>query len=281
MKGAAEFHSGFLYPDIISFNHAPYWFISLLLFFFIIFAIIYTLKKRFSSSSSVQEKTHSGKTMLLVMLLVCFLSIIISLSNYMFHYPYPNPWVIIAGILQFQAWRLPVYTIYFTLGIYAFSRNWFVKDNTFPSHPLLWISICIILSFAYLVIFKSYISHLDSVELRFMTGLLGSFVRAIFLILFTNFAFRYWNRPNKINETLAANSYNIYLVHLPLVVVLQLLLFNLMGIPSLLKFGIVSAVSFLMSYAISKYAIKPHPRSSIVAVVVIFLLMVVFVYQRA
>jgi peptidoglycan/LPS O-acetylase OafA/YrhL len=99
--------------------------------------------------------------------------------------------------------------------------------------------------------------------------------------LFTNFAFRYWNRPNKINETLAANSYNIYLVHLPLVVVLQLLLFNLMGIPSLLKFGIVSAVSFLMSYAISKYAIKPHPRSSIVAVVVIFLLMVVFVYQRA
>jgi peptidoglycan/LPS O-acetylase OafA/YrhL len=110
---------------------------------------------------------------------------------------------------------------------------------------------------------------------------LRSFLRATFLIVFTSIAFRYWNRPHKINETLAANSYNIYLLHLPLVVVLQLLLVNLAGTPSLIKFVIVFSSSFLMSYAISKYAIKPHPRLSIVAVVVIFLLMVIFVYPRA
>jgi hypothetical protein len=195
-------------------------------------------------------------------------------------YPYPNPWLVIAGVLQFQTWRLPAYIIYFALGIYAFSRKWFVKDNNFPGHPLLWLSICIVLCFVYLVIMNNYISNPADTELRFISGCFLSFLRATFLIVFMSIAFRYWNRPHKINESLAANSYNIYLVHLPIVVVLQLLLVNLTGTPSLIKYGIVFSLSFLMSYAISKYAIKPHTRLSIVAILVIFLLMVIFVYPR-
>ena len=280
MKSAGDFHTGFLYPDIISFNHAAYWFISLLLFFFIIFGIIYTLKKRLFPSSFTKEKTHSGKTMLLVMLSVGLLGIIMNVSVYMLPYPYPNPWVIIASILQFATWRLPAYIIYFALGIYAFSRKWFVKDNNFPGHPLFWMSICIILIFGYLVVLRNFTSDQANTELRFIIGCVASFLRATFFIIFTSIAFRYWNRPHKINESLAANSYNIYLVHLPIVVILQLLLVNLTGTSSLIKFGIVFFVSFLMSYAISKYAIKPHLRLSVVAVVVIFLLMVIFVYPR-
>ena len=280
MKSASDFHIGFLYPSIISFNHNVYWFISLLLFFFIIFGIIYTLKKRFFPLSSIQEKRHSGKIMLLVMLSVGLLCIIMRTSVTVIPYPYPNPWLVIAGVLQFQTWRLPAYIIYFALGIYAFSRKWFVKDNNFPGHPLLWLSICIVLCFVYLVIMKNYISNPADTELRFISGCFLSFLRATFLIVFMSIAFRYWNRPHKINESLAANSYNIYLIHLPIVVVLQLLLVNLTGTPSLIKFGIVFSLSFLASYAISKYAIKPHIRLSIVAVLVIFLLMVIFVYPR-
>jgi glucan biosynthesis protein C len=284
MKTASDFHTGFwypMYPNIISFNQVAYWFISLLLFFFIIFGIIYTLKKRLFPSSSIQEKTHSGKTMLLVMLFVGFLSIILSGLNTVFPYPYPDPWVVIASVLQFQTWRLSTYIIYFALGLYAFSRNWFVRDNNFPGHPLLWISICIILCFGLLAILSNLISNQTNIGLIIPYMFLRSFLRATFLIVFMSIAFRYWNRPHKISKTLAANSYNIYLVHLPIVVVLQLLLINLTGTSSLIKFGIVASLSFLMSYAISRYAIKPHPRLSIAAVVVIFLLMVIFVYPRA
>ena len=291
LKTAGDFHTGFLYnskgnlffisPDKISFNHTAYWFITVLLFFFIIFGILYALKKRFIPSSSVPEKIDSGKTMLLVMLSVGILCIIGRIIVNLLPYPYPNPWVIIAGVLQFQTWRLPAYIIYFVLGIFAFSRKWFVKDNNFPGHPFLWILICIILGFAYIAVTKSSMSSPANSELRFIGASVLSFLRAAFLILFASISFRYWNRPNKVNETLAANSYNIYLVHLPIVVVLQLLLANLVGTPSLIKFGIVFFVSFLMSYAISKYAIKPHLRLSVVAVVVIFLLMVIFVYPRA
>lgn len=202
--------------------------------------------------------------------------------------PYFDPWVIIAGVLQFQVWRLSVYIIYFALGVYAFSRNWFVNGNHFPGHPLLWISICIILGFGFgAVVIKVMSNSSNLISNKISTGLiiplmlLRSFLRETLLIAFSSIAFRYWNRPNKINETLAANSYNVYLVHLPLVIALQWLLFNLLGASSLVKFGIVSSLSFLVSYAISKYAIKPHPRLSVAAVMVIFLLMVIFVYPRA
>lgn len=290
IKNASDFPTGFLNLDksLGFFNHSAYWFISLLLFFFIIFAIIYTLKKRFFPSSSIQEKTHSGKTMLLVMLSVWLLNIMMRVSVNMIPSPSFDPWVIIAGVLQFQTWRLSVYIIYFALGVYAFSRNWFVKDNNFPGHPLLWISICIILCLGFGVVVIMNMSNLSNLILNkpntgllIMSVILRSFLRETFLIVFVSIAFRYWNRPHKINETLAANSYNIYLVHLPLVVVLQSLLFELAGASSLVKFGIVSSLSFLMSYAISRYAIKPHLRLSVAAVVVIFLLMVIFVYPRA
>lgn len=302
MQSASEFHTGFLYPNLftigklddpkiigfnlLSFNQTAYWFISLLLFFFIIFSIIYTLKKRFFPSSSIKEKTHSGKTMLLVMLSVGLLCTIMTviINRIPYNQPAPWDWVVIAGVLQFQPGRLPVYIIYFALGIYAFSRKWFVRDNNFPGHPLLWISICVILWFGFLIIgskLLSNVSNLTNTRLMIIFLFLWCFLLATFLIVFTSIAFRYWNRPHKINETLAANSYNIYLVHLPLVVFLQLLLVNLVGTSSLVKFGIVSSLSFLMSYAISRYAIKPHPRLSVAAVVVIFLLMVIFVYPRA
>lgn len=279
LNRASAFHTGYL--DGKCFDQFDYWFISLLLFFFIIFAIIYTLKKRFFPSSYIQEKTHSRKTMLLVMLLAWFLSMVIGGISTTIPYPYPDPWAIIAGFLQFQTWRLATYIICFALGIYAFSRNWFTRDNNFPGHPFLWVSICIILSFGYVVIASNLISNPDNRGLGLMYLLLRVFLRWIFLIVFMSIALRYWNRPHKINESLAANSYNVYLVHLPLVVVLQLLLVNLTGAPSLLKFSLVSSLSFLISYAISKYAIKPYPRLSVAAVLVIFLLMVIFIYLRA
>jgi glucans biosynthesis protein C len=301
LKSASDFNTGFLFPNLFtigklddpkiimwnfsSFNQTAYWFISLLLFFFIIFTIIYTLKKRFSPSSDIKEKSHSGKTMLLVMLSVGLFNTIMSviISRIPYNQPAPADWIVIAGVLQFQTGRLSIYIIYFALGIYAFSRKWFVRDNYFPGHPLLWISICVILWFGFLVILSnllSNVSNLTNTRLIITFLSLRCFLLATFLIVFTSIAFRYWNRPHKINETLAANSYNIYLVHLPLVVVLQLLLVNLVGTSSLVKFGIVSSLSLLMSYAISRYAIKPHPRLSVAAVLVIFLLMVIFVYPR-
>ena len=81
-----------------------------------------------------------------------------------------------------------------------------------------------------------------------------------FLGVFTAFAVRRWNRPTPFNRELAANSYNMYLVHYVFVMTLPLLLSNWSDGPVLAKFGIVALLTVLLSYGISRYIVKPYPR---------------------
>lgn len=45
------------------------------------------------------------------------------------------------------------------------------------------------------------------------------------------------------------------------------------GIPGLLKFGIVSALSILCSYIVCQFLIKPFPRISVAVVIIMFVIM--------
>jgi glucan biosynthesis protein C len=91
-------------------------------------------------------------------------------------------------------------------------------------------------------------------------------------------ALRYWNRPTKINRNLAANSYDIYIAHYPIVIILQFALLFIPGIPGLIKFGIVSALSIIFTYLVSQFLLKPFPR--IAAASVFILLIIMFVLIR-
>jgi peptidoglycan/LPS O-acetylase OafA/YrhL len=294
LQRATDFQTGFLFPKSpTQFNQFAYWFISLLLFFFIIFSLIYALKKRlFPSASFLSAKTHSAKTMLLIMLFVGLLCPVSVAIRAVIPFPYPDPWVSVGNILQFQLGRLFMYMIYFALGVWACGRGWFVKVN-FPGKPFFWISICAILCFGFIITTShlmadmtgdnNLMANFAKIDKRILLTFLFyySFLRVIFLIVFTSFALHYWNRPHWINQTLASNSYDIYLVHMPIVLVFQLLLVNLTGTSSFIKFGIVVFSSIFLSYAIAQYALKDHPRLSVAAVLVVFLVMVIFVYPRA
>ncbi len=280
---AAGFQTGFrYYTDLNKFGQAAYWFISLLLFFSMIFSILFVLKDKVPFAARVRkDEMQTGKKKLLVMLLVVCLCVFTYYINLHISYPTQDPWAIILSVLQFQVFQLPVYAIYFGLGVYACSGNWFTRDNHFPGRPVFWAAVCAALSVAYLVILVRLLSDMQNTGLQMMAGVAGNFLTAAYLIVFMSLAPRYWNRPNKINESLAANSYNIYLIHLPIVVVLQLLLTHLPGIDSVMTFAAVFVVAFSTSYALSKYGLKKHPRLSIIAAGVIFLLMAVFVHPRA
>jgi hypothetical protein len=181
--------------------------------------------------------------MLLIMLAVGVLCTAAGVLVTVIPFPYPDPWVFVGNILQFQLWRLFVYIIFFASGIWAYSRGWFVKVN-FSGHPIFWISICTVLCFGYVVIAVDLMSNLTDKGLFLMFIFIRSFLRVTFLTVFTSFALRYWNRPHWINETLASNSYNIYLVHQPIVIVFQLLLVNLADTSSFIKFGMVFVSTF-------------------------------------
>lgn len=294
LQRATDFHFGLLIPKSpTQFNQFSYWFISLLLFFFIIFSLIYALKKRWHPSTSfLSNKTHSAKTMLFIILFLAFLSPLSSVWIALIPSPYPDPWLLVGNILQFQIGRFFIYLIYFTLGIWAYSRGWFFKVN-FPGKLYFWTSLCAVLCFVFFITISNLMASMNVADngtvnfakadksLLLILMFLYSFLRVIFLIVLTSFAFQYWNRPHWINQTLASNSYNIYLVHMPIVLIFQLLLACFAGVSSYIKFGLVVFFSFFLSYATARYALKNHPRLSVVAILVIFLMMIFFVYPQA
>ena len=76
-------------------------------------------------------------------------------------------------------------------------------------------------------------------------------------MVFISFAYRYWNRDSKVNRTLAANSYGIYILHMPIVLGLNLALVSWAGGDVIVKFSIVTVASIFLSWCISRFVVKP------------------------
>lgn len=68
----------------------------------------------------------------------------------------------------------------------------------------------------------------------------------------------FFNKPSHWKNNLAANSYAIYIVHLPIVVLLQLTL-KAIAAPASLKFAVVSTLSLLFSYLASEFFLRRLP----------------------
>lgn len=83
-----------------------------------------------------------------------------------------------------------------------------------------------------------------------------------FLGFFLTFAYRYWNRPTPLNRALAANSYNMYLVHYVAPMSLPLWLSRWTAVPTMAKFAIVSVATVLFSYLTSRFLMKPLATAS-------------------
>jgi peptidoglycan/LPS O-acetylase OafA/YrhL len=95
--------------------------------------------------------------------------------------------------------------------------------------------------------------------------------------LSSSLAMKYWNRPNKIDRNLAANSYDIYLTHYIFVFLFQLLLFAIPGIPVLIKFIIVSVSSIICAYLAGQFLSRPYPKTTAALLFAMLFAMFVFV----
>ena len=91
-----------------------------------------------------------------------------------------------------------------------------------------------------------------------------------FLVIFIAYARRYWNSPSKLNQAIAANSYNIYLSHIFFVTFLQDVLMVWPGGPAMVKAGIIFLVVLPISYGISRL-IDRFPRGFVIGFIVLFI----------
>jgi hypothetical protein len=176
-------------------------------------------------------------------------------------------WRSLGNLIQFETAKLAFYVPYFGLGVHAYSKKWFTSGKDL-GRPWVWGLICFSLMVVSMLVGRSMSRAVEpSMGLQLAFVVLYPLWTLSFLGTFTAFASRRWNHATPLGRELAANSYNMYLVHYVFVMTLPLLLSAWAGGPVLVKFGIVALATILLSYGISKYAIKPYSRFVVIGLV--------------
>ena len=154
--------------------------------------------------------------------------------------------------------RAPGFSAYFYLGMYAYSKKWFINGTS--SGPVMFWVIALLLCLSG---HQSVLRELSFMpKINILSALSGQFFIISCIGLLSAITFRWMNKPSLINEKFAANSYMMYIIHFPIVASMQFIMLD-WAVPVLLKFVICVVVSILASFLISNYIIKPFPKWSV------------------
>ncbi len=251
-----------------------FWFLSLLITFFLALALFQAIRnKGFGPFGGPATKAPaSNKSILKAFLVVAGLT---SLCYFLVILFTPDMSLITIALLwQFQPASLVSFIACFTLGVFAYSRQWF-GGNEFPRRLFIWVPMGVLLTAGFFSIGQDIFAHpLTSHRLPPGHLLAFSFTRTLlcfgFLVIFISYARKYWNRPSRFNQNLAENSYNIYLSHIFFVVSLQDVLMIWPGGGALTKAVIVFLVALPISYVMSRL-IDRFPRGLLIGFIVLFI----------
>lgn len=270
-------YTGMLPPGQITQMH--FWYISLLFAFFLVFGISYQVIRKVHRTSrtavTVEPIAKPATTASIMRALVLFsvLSIVVTFVTMLIFSD--TSWVAINLLLQFQPTKVCIYALIFGLGIYAYQRQWFANAPFFR-HPGVWAIVSVLLTAGYVSLGQAVFNHpndsqMISPALLLTFAAIRSFLCPAILIMLVSFAYKYVNRPIAINQKLAANSFNIYMVHFFFVAILQDILMIWPNGPALAKVGIVLLITLPASYGIS-LLINRFPRGFAAVLMGLFVL---------
>lgn len=254
------------------------WFLSLLFLLFVIFSIFYQATRNQGLYAEKYETTRKSMSFILagMALLSIALFAIVKLFVSSPDNPFDMVWFSLGTIFQFELAKLAFYIPCFGLGVYARSRKWFTEGRD-VGRPGVWGWIVFVLLILNMFVGRAITRSLEPswiLQLAFLV--FYPLWTLSFLGFFVSFAANRWNTSSRFNRELASNSYGMYLAHYVFVMTLPLLLSGWVGGNVLVKFGLVSIATIILSYLVSRYIIKPRPRILVVGLISLNLLLVVF-----
>ena len=178
--------------------HLHFWFISLLFAFFIAFLIFYKIAGNFvvKHFSTAETAASSRKTALALLAfgVICAVGYFVSLLLV------PDAsWLTINLFLEFQPSKIIIFVACFGLGVYGFSKNWFV-DGKQIGRLSLWAPATILLSAAFLVVGQDVFQNpltttVLSPAYLLLFATLRSFLLLSIIVTVCSLGVRYFNRP--------------------------------------------------------------------------------------
>jgi peptidoglycan/LPS O-acetylase OafA/YrhL len=163
-------------------------------------------------------------------------------------------WVKAGSFVMLAPARLPVYAGMFILGIYGYKNRWFI--NKIPGSPWKWCVLSVFLSVLLLGCSKVIWETRDNTfAISLAHGFLRSFAALSWFCFFLNLSKKYMNKTSTFLKFIHKHSYETYLLHLPIVIVLQLVLLK-SSLPVGIKFILVSIGSIALTLVFSSVFYK-------------------------
>jgi hypothetical protein len=234
-------------------NSVHLWFLISLIIFSVIFALIYSFKKKYFKPKNQNSDFYSSVTFLF--LFGFLVSLVFFIINFILGDSY---WLVIQNFAVFQATRFALDISFFFLGILAFKNQWFNRKYSGNNLYYWSISTLLIIGCTLLLYNYYYPELLENPVLLFVDSILFVFLCITSLKLLLNISLRLFNKPSKIWDKFAPNSYSIYIFHYPIVFALQYYFIDI-NISLFIKAIIILFTSLILSFIISEYFIRRIP----------------------
>ena len=272
----ADFRVGWMkmnvYSDMTQHFYQRYmWYLSLLLLFFLLFALCHAfLGRRDRPAERPVEKRLSEGSVFLPLALTAALTILLfSAVKFGLYSDFLDKgWFSLGNVVQFQWGKLVIYACYFALGVYGRSRDWCAGGKSME-RPWKWGAACLLLFCVNMYVLAKLNAGSGIPGLRLAFVVLYPLWTLSFLGLFLSLAASRLNMSTPVSRSLSANSYNMYLVHYPVPMIMPLLLAGWTGAPAAVKFGIVALTALALSYGFGRYVIMPFPRAVVAGLIVL------------
>jgi hypothetical protein len=180
-------------------------------------------------------------------------------------------WFKIGALLLIQPTRVPLYAGLFILGAIAWHQNW-CKIAPLPLKPWIWACVSLVLTLTLLAGIKIYVTEPQPPPLGMSLAFacLRVFACLAYIGWFITLTQSRLHKATPAYRLLYPASYDIYLIHLPIVVLLQWGAVRL-PLPAGARFALIALAGCLVSWLLSRHLIQPKPWLAVVLLLAGFL----------
>ena len=234
-------------------QHAHLWFLGVLTLFFLVLSLVYHFYK---SLGSVEDKP----TLPSIKLIIGF-GLITSISYFCVkQFLDDYTWIMVKHVIMFQPTRCVLYGFYFVLGIYAHRKQWFTAYGYMPRISF-WGPSAIVLGGIYTQFRIMFWVKRELLIVMVGNDLLYSFFCLTAVFALVALFYRWMNYTSNMLSKLAGNSYAIYFIHQP---ILMLLILAVRGyqLNVFVKYLIVSVSTIVICSFVCEYLLSKIPSFS-------------------
>jgi len=230
------FISSIGFPEL---NFGHLWFVEHLLIYSLIYFII---RKIFKS----KKTNHIDKTFrfIYIIIIAAIISALTAIIRIWFPIDY---WFGLLGFIQVEPAHFPQYSTMFIVGIIAYKNNWFSRINNRQGYA----SLSLGLAMALLIYLRPVLPE-TFINAVYSTWVVFESFMAVFLCFGLIVLFREkFSSTNSLLKSLSSTAYLAYILHYPIVILVQYLLDKVVIINPTGKFITVSILSVVFTFTIS------------------------------